>query len=67
MDVPHNTLFQNYTNGFAPPNKRAARGPDKKKTISPPEPLALIQNNLSMKEVAYVCGIVIMIEDKTHS
>ena len=30
MNVPHDTLFQNYINGVAPPNRRIARAPDKK-------------------------------------
>ena len=45
MNVPHDALFQNCINGSAPPNRRAARAPDKKYFKRHPEPPAQIQNN----------------------
>ena len=48
MNVPHESLFQYCTNGSAPPNRRAARAPDKKYLkMTSPEPLVQIQNNFT--------------------
>ena len=47
MNVPYDALFQNCINGYAPPNRRATRAPDKKSFKQPPDPLAQIQNNFT--------------------
>ena len=39
LSIPHDALFQNCTNGSAPPNRSAARAPDKT--------LVQIQNNFT--------------------
>ena len=47
--VPHDAIYQNCTNGSAPPNEGAARALDRKclLTTFPPEPLVQIQNNFT--------------------
>ena len=46
--VPHNALYQNYTNGSAPLNKGTARALDKKcPSTTSSEPLVQIQNNFT--------------------